>query len=514
MNNQNIDEQMPDELSQAIRSVASMKVPADSVQRVISQSSKLATSKSTAAPSNSRAKGYLFLACIAVAFLTPFGVRMLGNYLDFLPGWERPSFRGAFAGLSSMIAMFLVWSFGQHLLGNAPQKKRTTSTIGWFAQLATLIVVGLMICGMLARPGNLYAQMRETMANVKTIQYVMTMTDVKTGETMSTTRRFMQGTHHLMRTEQDGGDLYSNVLILDLKEKRCLTLDGLGKTAEFLPLYQIEEMQKNWQEADDFLRGVNPDAKLIGESIANGRPCEDFEVCDDGCTTTISIDKETSLPIQMKMVMDEIPQFTTLAAEFVFDEALDPELFSMKVPAGYTTTDIERKEAVDDSGLELVSGENFGAAKFGMTVDQVIQIVGEPDQTSDFEDVVFISPDVADNPLEILKVSRLNYASRGFEIGVEKEQGLIEVHCFGMLTGSRIFQGQISGGIKMGDSVEAVQKTMGDPSRKPMLEKGESPGDLVYDLPNGSMLRFVFEESKLALVVSRKKDDLPTAAKE
>lgn len=514
MNLQNLDDQFSDELSQAIRSTASMEVPSDAVQRVISQSVDLAHARQPVAPPQRNGKfylkRYLIPLCMLVAFLVPIAVGLFKEHLGFIPGWEQPSVRGAFAGAASITLGFLAWSFGQHYIGAAPRRKRSATTIGWLARVSTAILACWALAGFFTPSANLYAQMHATLKNVRTIQYVMTMSDSKTGKVQSTYKNYIVEPN-LTRADVVHDGLFSSTLIMDLDQKKCLTLDNEEKTAEFLPLYQINEMQENWNKAHDFLRTVNPRAKSIGDSTVDGQPCEDFRLMDLDCETVVSISKETKLPLQMKMHMPTAPQFESVVNQFIFDEPLDPKLFSLKAPEGYKVTKIERRDPVDDSNLELLPGKSFGPATFGMTVEQAIEVLGQPDQTSAFADTIVMAFDVNDDTdpadaLKTFKACTLNYASRGFQLSIGKEKGLFGVHCFGMFTGERIFEGQISGQIKMGDSPEMVRKVLGEPTRKPNFGQGESASDLLYKLPNGSTLRFAFEDSKLALVINHKLD--------
>ena len=513
MNHQNFEDQFSDELSQAIRSTASVEVPTEAVQRVISQSIDLAHSRQANASPKKNGKfyleRYLIPLCVAVAFLVPVTVRMFRHHLGFIPGWEHAGVQGAFTGFAAISLAFLTWSFGQQLIGATPKPKRTTTTIGWLSQVATLILAGWAISGLFMTPGNLYAQMHQTLSKIKTIQYVMTMSDSETGEVNSKIKNYIVEPN-LTRVDSVH-DVFSSTLIMDLNQQKCLTLDNQAKTAELLPLYQAEKMLQDSREANDFLRKVSPDAKSIGESIVDGHRCEDFEFEENGCTTVISISKQTSLPVQMKTTLDEFPQFATVANEFVFDEPLDPELFSFEAPEGYEIIEVEHRDPVDDSKLDLIPGESLGSATFGMTVEQVIEALGQPDQTSEFTDTVLMNFDLSDDmdpadALKVFKACTLNYASRGFELSIGKEQGLIAVHCFGMASGGRMFQGQISDGIAMGDSPADVRRVMGKPSREPKFELGETADNLLYKLPNGSTLRFAFEEDKLVLVINRKRD--------
>ena len=58
----------------------------------------------------------------------------------------------------------------------------------------------------------------------------------------------------LAEIEYEG--LVAVVAIMDLTQKKCLSLDNQAKTAELLPLYQVEKMQQGMNETDRYLRGV------------------------------------------------------------------------------------------------------------------------------------------------------------------------------------------------------------------------------------------------------------------
>ncbi len=504
--NQNVNEHMPEDLSQAINSIVAMNVPADSIQRVIDRSVELAATKSSnasAVPSPStRRYQYLMWICGAIAFLTPIVFKLLKGRLDLLPDWENPIVRVFVVALIAFSFAGLAWSFGQSIIGTI--EKRSASKVRWLANVATLVVFGLVLSSLMAGPQSLYAQMQEAIAKVKSIQYVTTMSDAKTEQEFSRTQTYLQGSD-LMRVEMVGeDDSKIMTMIIDLNQKKILILDEQAKTAELAPVYQVDAMLKNSKKANSFLRGAGLDGKLIGESTINGRLCSDFEVLDDGVTSTISIDQETKLPVQMKMVVDDHPEFVSVSSQFVFDQPLDPKLFSVTVPEGYTATVVERKEPVDDSGLELVPGESFGPAKFGMTAEELIEALGQPDVISDTADLI-----IFEDPMELLnsiELQELSYNSRGFTLLVHKEKGLITVSCNGMTMGDGVFQGQLLGGIKIGDSSEDVRKVFGEPTRKPNLSWGESKTDLNYKTANGSTLRFAFEDSKLVLVAIRKKN--------
>ena len=310
-----------------------------------------------------------------------------------------------------------------------------------------------------------------------------------------------------MRAEIEYEGVVGFVMIMDLTQKKSLSIDKQTKTAELLPLYQVGEMQQNLSEADRFLRGVDADAKLIGESKVDGRLCSDFEVQSEGMTFIVSIDKQTKLPVQMKSVAGELGDIVSVIDQFVFDKPLDPKLFSLTAPEGYQLTTVERKEAVDDSGLKLVLGEKLGPANFGMNSKEVIEALGEPDQILDSMDsdaLMYLEDEDPKVFMKAFNAREFHYGSRGFKLIIQDADGLIAIHCLGGATGERVFQGEIEGGIKMGASPKDVRKRFGEPSREPRLDRGESASDLNYKLKNGSTIRFEFEDSKLVLIVNRK----------
>ena len=511
MNKQNFDEPLPNDLTQAIDAISALEAPADSVLRVINRSVDLSAPPSTAT-SPLRYK-YLMWTCCVVAILSPLVFYFLKSRLDVLPGWEHPAVRFLVVGLVTLGFGMLAWSFGQRVIGAI--EKRTATNVRWFANFATLVVFGLVLSNLLGTPGNLYAQMQETLAKLKTVQYVVTMSDFKTGKPLGPQSRVYMQEPNLMRMETGADGISQLEIIIDLNQKSSLEIDVEAKTAEILPLYQIEEMKNNWNQAINDLQRLDSESKLIGDSTIDGRLCADFEVETEGVVSVVSIDKETKLPVQITTTVGEEQPITGLIDQFVFDEPLDPKLFSLEPPAGYATTVVARKEAVDDSAMELLPGKNFGAANFGMSLEQVINALGQPDKISDFEDMFFmdeLDPDALPEdiaPDELLKtyqVRKLNYRSRGFELTVDKKQGLIAVHCFGWAGGGRVFQGQIAGGVKMGDSPDEVRNLLGEPFRKGDIDKGESADDSTYKAANNSIIQFKFDDSKLILVIARKKD--------
>ena len=507
MNSQPINE-LPAELTQAIDSIVATKAPADSVERVINRSIELAATSTSpsGAVSSPSATRYQFLmrACCLVAFLSPLIFFLFKNQLDVLPGWESPMTRVLIVAFVTSGFAALAWVFGRNIIGTT--KQRSALTTRWLSNAATLVVFGLLLSSLLAIPSNLYAQMQETIAKMNTIQYVMTLSNSKTEQVSTKTKMYMQGSN-LMRAEIGFDGVVAVVAITDLTQKKSLSLFKQEKKAELLPIYQAEKMKQGMNETDRFLRGVDANAKLKGDSKVDGHLCSNFEVQSEGVTSIVSIDKQTKLPVQIKSVAGVPGDSGFVINQFVFDEPLDPKLFSLKAPEGYKSTIVERKEAVDDSGLKLVLGEKFGSANFGMSSEEVIKVLGEPDQILDSMESDALLYLLDEDPKVFTKAldsREFNYRSRGFKLIMQDVDGLIAVYCLGGATGESVFQGEIEGGIKMGASPEDVRKQFGEPYRKPRLDWGESASDLNYKLANGSTVHFEFEDSKLVLVVNRK----------
>jgi outer membrane lipoprotein-sorting protein len=174
---------------------------------------------------------------------------------------------------------------------------------------------------------------------------------------------------------------------------------------------------------------------------------------------TVWVDPQTKLPLRVEITTREEGgvTLTQITSDMVFDRPLDPALFELTPPAGYSVETFGvaqlRPEPAGQGAAELVVTplEGIGPVKFGMKSDQVIKLLGESDK--------IVRPN---QDLEVLE-----YYSRGFSIHASAQRGVLMIMCY---TGRfwafkvRDFAGRSDKGIRMGAGRAAIEKAYGPPS--------------------------------------------------
>ncbi|MHC5076256.1 MAG: hypothetical protein ACYTFM_07495 [Planctomycetota bacterium] len=126
-------------------------------------------------------------------------------------------------------------------------------------------------------------------------------------------------------------------IIIDLEQQKLLTLDHADKTAVYIELGGLDDLQ-NYLE-------------ILQTTVARLQDSPDFQVADMGIqeikgqsyivfvaagkneTVTIWADPQTALPVRIEQ---KTPNMQIACENLQFDVELDESLFSMEVPADYT----------------------------------------------------------------------------------------------------------------------------------------------------------------------------------
>src|SRR5262249_32491821 len=131
--------------------------------------------------------------------------------------------------------------------------------------------------------------------------------------------------------------------------------------------------------------------------------------------TTAWVDPQTKIPLRMATT-------TEITSIIAFDRPLDAKLFDLKPPEGYEVETFgvpalqaePAAKAKDAAEMVVAPSVGIGPVKFGMTADQVIRLLGEPDK--------IVSPN------KDFKV--LEYYSRGFSVHATTQRGVLMVMCY------------------------------------------------------------------------------------
>jgi outer membrane lipoprotein-sorting protein len=269
-----------------------------------------------------------------------------------------------------------------------------------------------------------------------------------------------------MRTESPAG--YS---IQDLQNHKMMMVNNKSKTAMivegFAPPFPEMAKLNPYEMIRNIVRKNTPQ-RLADEEIG-GRKTAVFMVeyrmppTKEKVPTKVWVDPQTELPLRVEMTGEESPgkKAKMLMYDMVFDQPVEPSLFSFTPPAGY---------AVQTSGTarlpdlpkqpeliapQIIPGVGLGPVRFGMLREEIEKHFGKPDRYENNK-------------------TTLIYHSRGFVLYVNPRRGLINVHCMSQtmnLFKVRDFAGKTKDGIGIGTSLKELEKAFGKADR----DEGHDP---------------------------------------
>jgi outer membrane lipoprotein-sorting protein len=277
------------------------------------------------------------------------------------------------------------------------------------------------------------------------------------------------------RFELPGGD----VIVEDLRGQERMSVSHRDRTAVIEPLYVSTEYSSAKADFLQKLRNLPKQAtRNFGERTVEGRKVIDFSVKMDGGESRVTVDASTKLPIQIEVSYPGRfggKSIREVIVDFDFDAILDESLFRIVPPAGYTVARYTRGEMNRQDGSSLVVSPEtgIGPARFGMSTDDIVRALGEPNSRKEhrYADNLQPRPELRGKDAVQAKyvVTELGYDSRGFRLAVNNRSGLHAIHCFNQtLMGPSVrgFQGTTREGIKLGASPADVKKAYGEPEAK------------------------------------------------
>jgi outer membrane lipoprotein-sorting protein len=158
---------------------------------------------------------------------------------------------------------------------------------------------------------------------------------------------------------------------------------------------------------------------------------------------------------------------------FKYDVALEDSLFDLTPPEGYAVTTKgsppkRRSDPWPAEKLLLTVGEGIGPVKFGMSQEQVVELLGEPEERGEPKQLVGRGGST-------WEAEGWRYNSQGLWIGfssLPEPGGLSSITCRPGNFTSQGFQGKTSEGIGLGSSPEDVRRAYGDPTEVQPFKDG------------------------------------------
>lgn len=130
----------------------------------------------------------------------------------------------------------------------------------------------------------------------------------------------------------------NNSMIIDLEQKKMLTLDSESKTAIYVDLGGLKGVQNYLESLRDVVIKMKdePGVKFENKGLQRYDDKDYLVFIAEGENHTITIwaDPETILPVRLE---DKTPNMKILCDNMKFDIILDDSLFSLEIPDGYKT---------------------------------------------------------------------------------------------------------------------------------------------------------------------------------
>jgi outer membrane lipoprotein-sorting protein len=197
-----------------------------------------------------------------------------------------------------------------------------------------------------------YAQVAEQLRAIQSMSCTMTEKAADSSKPVSMREMFMSPGK--VRTEMPNG----NFMITDSQAHKTMLLDRQKRTAmifEFSPTTSptTRPAGTNGNLIEFFKNLANDKAQPLGDRQIGSVNTKGFRTENQGFDVTIYADAKTGLPVEVDFdrPIDSIHiKFT----DFDFDAKLDPNLFSLEPPAGYTVQNNNMTQVTYDLGKNLV----------------------------------------------------------------------------------------------------------------------------------------------------------------
>ena len=362
---------------------------------------------------------------------------------------------------------------------------------------AAIVLIAVAICWLFVMDrtaATSLAAVIEQVSQTRSVSFKQTTTEGAT----STTEKVVVLAEGLVRTESPGGDY----TILDVRQGKSMFVSPSQRQARIFLGFNAR-MPANFYET--FRKLHKTATKRLPEKTIGGRPVVGFvtvmEAEDAQAEMTVWVDLETDLPVRLEADSQGqgAAKHTFTLDDIVFDAQLAPDLFRMEPPEGYavTTEGIEKlpepPQAKDLLAPEVIPGVGMGPVRFGMSKDEIIRILGQPDVVA-------------------VKGTAFEYLSRGYTLHVSPSRGCVSVVCYGQESSAakvRDFAGKTKDGIGLGSSLEDLEAAFGKPNQ--IETASEAPSmkyvryqtcGLDFTLANDRVVQFMMSATSVSAVKS------------
>jgi outer membrane lipoprotein-sorting protein len=173
-------------------------------------------------------------------------------------------------------------------------------------------------------------------------------------------------------------------MAMDMKKMRE-DMKKSGKLAKDAPADVFETVRRLVREGSS---GTGEKAESLGKKEVDGRKAVGFRVHANMMDMTLWADPKTAWPIRVEIVMDVMAGVRMVMNNFRYNVDLDPSLFSLEPPAGYTTQAMKMTMPVEEDllrTLRALAEHDKGEypAKLGMNKKVMELLMAEDEPETD-----------------------------------------------------------------------------------------------------------------------------------
>ncbi|QDV25911.1 hypothetical protein [Aureliella helgolandensis] len=354
-------------------------------------------------------------------------------------------------------------------------KRRSSTFSNRRLVLAVGVVFAIVIGGFSVLPWEstsqrAFAQMQEAIRDLNSLVFEMKS---YSGEEVT-------GKYHISYAQAGDVRMDSGLVshILNVAKEEYMIVDDANRAVTIQPVYDMAAIQEKLAGVFGALLNLEPLPSTTMRTVSNdGKPAKEFKTVWDGSVATVIVDAKTNLPMKIELDRGKSQHdkpIREVATNFQFNVSLPDSSFAILPPNGYGVERIERHDPIVSSdSLILTIGKGVGPVRFGMSLQEVRNQLGDPDS---FESKPTLVAELDEKgqlklPMQLVPadppqiVGVMQYRSLGLQIDVSSIEGVEWIRCYEKrLTWNR-FGGMTSHGIKIGMSKNEV---------KSVLEKDES----------------------------------------
>jgi len=284
----------------------------------------------------------------------------------------------------------------QTVTPSRPRRHKRLAAAGWLASIAATMALAIGTIVWLAAPTNASA-FAAMVQNAQKAQSVKGVIQLQLANRTDETPFYLQG--NKARFEFAKGAM---VRLIDFDQKKLMVIENYKKTYDMASTGKDPLMGDN-NPVEQLSHAKTSEAKRIGEEWLDKKLTEVYRVGKFNMmgirgegVMTVWVDKETSLPLKI-VIADTDPKHESEIRfeKMVWNEPIDPALFSMVIPEGYQLT---KETGIDQTRPKTPSAEtkvqkledNLQGLDFHRAVakihwtkpDQVTVLLRDPEKTS------------------------------------------------------------------------------------------------------------------------------------